>query len=98
MGDDVRFWLSELGASAREIGRVVAWAIRTVWGARAAVLHCSAVVLGWASVTWGVAALLVPEVWQISLGLFLLSLAGWGHLRVVFASGVYALHRKKDVR
>jgi hypothetical protein len=56
-------------------------------------LHALAIVGGWALVTYGLAALLVPEVWPISGGLFLLSVAGWGHLRVLFAAGLYALYR-----
>lgn len=59
----------------------------------AEILHALAIGGGWALVTWGVAALLVPEVWPISGGLFLLSLAGWGHLRTLFTRGVYTLTR-----
>ena len=65
---------------------------RWLWnGGRTA--HASAILGGWGLVTAGAASLLVPEVWPISGGLFLLSLAGWGHLRVVFSAGVYALVR-----
>lgn len=59
-------------------------------------LHGLAIVGGWASLTHGVAALTVPEAWPISFGLFLLSLAGWGHLRVLFGVGAYALSKKPD--
>ena len=62
-----------------------------------AALHALAIVLGWALLTAGIAALLVPEVWLISAGLLLLSLAGWGHLRVLFGAGLYALARKRIV-
>lgn len=92
---DLAFWAAEAGALAREIGRLALWVTRTVWGARAAVLHVGAIVGGWLLLTWGVASLLVPAVWPISGGLFLLSLAGWGHLRVLFGRGVYALHLAK---
>jgi hypothetical protein len=60
----------------------------------AAIGHASAIVLGWALLTAGIAALLVPEVWLISGGLLLLSLAGWGHLRILFAAGLYTLSRR----
>jgi hypothetical protein len=56
-------------------------------------LHALAIVGGWTLVTYGLAALLAPEVWPISGGLFLLSIAGWGHLRVLFTAGCYALLR-----
>jgi len=58
--------------------------------------HASAIVLGWALLTAGVAALLVSEVWLISGGLFLLSLAGWGHLRILAAAGLYTLSRRGE--
>jgi len=58
--------------------------------------HALAIVLGWALLTGGIAALLVPEVWLISAGLLLLSLAGWGHLRVLFGAGLYALWRRAE--
>lgn len=56
--------------------------------------HVGAIVGGWACLTHGVASLLVPEVWPISAGLFLLSFAGWAHLRVLATAGVYALRRR----
>ncbi len=55
--------------------------------------HASAIVGGWGLVTWGVVSLTVWQAWPISGGLFLLSCAGWGHLRVVFSAGLYALMR-----
>lgn len=55
--------------------------------------HVGCILGGWALLTHGIAALTVPEAWPISGGLFLLSLAGWGHLRVLFAAGYYALYR-----
>jgi len=60
------------------------------------VLHALAIVAGWALLTAGIAALLVPEVWLISAGVLLLSLAGWGHLRVLFGAGLYALWRRAE--
>lgn len=60
-----------------------------------AVAHGSAIVLGWALLTWGVASFTrVVEVYPVSGGLFLLSLAGWRHLLTLFGAGLYALHRK----
>lgn len=93
--EDVRFWAVETGALAREIGSMCSGAARAVWGARAVALHTASIVGGWALLTAGVAELLVPEVWLVSGGLFLLSLAGWSHLRVVFSHGLYSLTRKK---
>ena len=72
---------------------------RYIKAAKAAVapaLHCVAIVCGWALLTAGVAALTVPEAWLISGGLFLLSLAGWGQLRIIAAMGVYALSRSPE--
>lgn len=75
------------------VGRARALALAVV-GAWRPILHACAIVGGWALLTAGVASLLVPEVWLISGGLFLLSLVGWGHLRVLFAAGIYALSRR----
>lgn len=59
-------------------------------------LHCASIVGGWALVTYGLASLTVPEVWPLSGGLALLSLAGWGHLRQIVSLGLYTLTRKPD--
>lgn len=59
--------------------------------------HGLAIVLGWALLTAGLARLLVPEVWLLSGGVLLLSAVGWGHLRVLAMTGLYALvHRPKS--
>ena len=58
------------------------------------VLHVCAILGGWAALTAGIAGLTVPAAWWISLGLLLLSAAGWGHLRVLASVGLYALRRK----
>lgn len=63
-----------------------------VW-AEGRTAHLLSIVGGWALVTWGIASLTVWQVWPISGGLLLLSVAGWGHLRIVFAAGVYPLSR-----
>lgn len=55
--------------------------------------HGTAILAGWGLVTWGIASLTAWQIWPISGGLFLLSLAGWGTLRVLFTSGIYALAR-----
>jgi hypothetical protein len=62
----------------------------------AAAAHALGILAGWALLTAGLAALIVPEVWLLSSGLLLLSLAGWGHLRVLFGAGLYALWRKSE--
>lgn len=68
-------------------------AVRAAWSARLVALHTVAIVAGWALLTWGIARLLVPEVWLISAGLFCLSIAGWEHLRVLATVGLYTLGR-----
>lgn len=57
-------------------------------------LHVSAILGGWAALTYGVASLTVPEAWPISLGLLLFSAAGWSHLRVLATMGIYALSQR----
>lgn len=49
--------------------------------------------VGWVLLTWGVARLLVPEVWPISGGLFFLSLGGLGLLKDVATEGLYVLSK-----
>lgn len=66
------------------------------WRYRGEILHSLAILGGWTLVSWGLASLLVWQAWPISGGLLLLSLAGWGHLRVVFHSGLYRLTRGKS--
>jgi hypothetical protein len=63
---------------------------------KASALHALAILAGWALVTWGAASLLVWQVWPLSAGLLCLSLAGWGHLRVVFTVGLYTLKRRAE--
>ncbi len=59
-------------------------------------LQVVGILSGWALVTFGMASLLVWQVWPISLGLLVLSTVGWGHMRVLFGKGLYKLSR--DVR
>lgn len=69
-------------------------AAAAAWGVRAEALHVACILGGWTLVTAGLSRMLPPvEVWLLSGGLFLLSVAGWGHLRTLFAVGVYALTR-----
>lgn len=50
-------------------------------------------VTGWFLLTWGLARLLVFEVWLLSGGLFLLSLGGLGLLKDIAVEGLYVLTR-----
>lgn len=68
--------------------------LATVWGARAEIAVSLAILSGWALVTWAVASLLVWQVWPLSGGLFLLSLAGVKLLRRIAADGLYDLTRR----
>lgn len=61
----------------------------------AEILLTGAFVSGWLSLTLGLARLLVPEVWLISVGLLLISVGGWRMLRTVAVEGLYALTRPK---
>jgi hypothetical protein len=65
------------------------------WGhARLAeLLLAAAGITGWTLLTWGLARLLVPEVWLISGGLFFLALFGFGPLKELAADGLYVLTR-----
>lgn len=57
--------------------------------------HVAAILVGWASLTIAVARAVRPDVvWPASVGLFCLSFAGWGHLRILAAAGVWAIRRK----
>lgn len=59
------------------------------WAAE--ILQLVAIVVGWLLVTRGVVALSTPKVWPISIGLLLLSVAGWGYLATFFWCGLYKL-------
>lgn len=89
-----------VGRVARE-ARSSVWAFLVQFGAwlwsEGRTLHRVFLFGGWAALTKGVVSLTAPEVWWISVGLFGLSLAGWGHLRLLFTMGWYALtHRPAD--
>ena len=51
----------------------------------------AAYVGGWAFMTWGLARLLVIEVWLLSVGVFLLSVGGLGLLKDIALEGVVVL-------
>ena len=68
-------------------------AIRAAWRELA---QASALLLGWALFTAGLARLTVPEVWLLSGGLLLLSACGWRWLYVFFGRGMYALSEDGD--
>lgn len=68
--------------------------VRAVWRLVPEMLNATTILGGWALLTWGIADLVgVWQVWPLSGGLLLLSLAGWGHLRVLFGAGLYTLTR-----
>ena len=56
-------------------------------------LQAIGILVGWACLTWGVASLLVWQVWPISLGLLVLSVVGWKHMVTLFGEGLYVLSR-----
>ena len=61
-------------------------------------LQVLGILSGWGVVTFGLASLLVWEVWPISLGLLVLSMVGWGHLKRLFGKGLYELSREPHKR
>jgi hypothetical protein len=76
---------------ARGAGRVVV-------GFLPELLVTLALVAGWLLLTWGIAALLVWQVWPISVGLFLLGCCGWRFLARLFGRGLYALTLTREDR
>lgn len=81
----------------RARAEVVGRALRRLWhGAvrlRAELLTSAAFICGWALLTWGIAELLVWQVWPLSGGLFFLGLGGWRLLATLVWRGLYALSR-----
>lgn len=71
--------------------------IRSTWAkivaARAELLTAGAMVSGWMLVTYGVVVLTAPIAWAFSLGVLLLSLAGWRLLWRIVSDGLYDLTR-----
>lgn len=68
--------------------RAGAWAVGRRWQE---ILLVTTYATGWTLLTWGLARLLVVEVWLISGGLFFLSLGGLGFLKDVATDGLYFL-------
>lgn len=58
---------------------------------RREILVSLAVLGGWTLLTWGVASLLVWQVWPISFGVLLLALAGFRFLGTIATRGLYVL-------
>ena len=77
----------QLALSARDVFRV--------WPEA---LQAAGILIGWALLTWGIAALLVWQVWPISGGLLLLSGAGWRPMTNIFVEGIYELKVGRDKR
>lgn len=69
------------------------FAVRWVVRHRAALLAALALLTGWALLTWGVASLLVWQVWPISAGLLLVSIFGWRLFGRIAVEGLYSLTR-----
>jgi hypothetical protein len=55
-----------------------------------------ALLSGWTLLTWGIAGLTTPFVWQISYGILLLSFVGWRFLWTVFRDGLYTLSKDSN--
>ena len=72
--------------------------VRDVFRLWPEVFQAMGILAGWSLLTWGIAALLVWQVWPISGGILVLSVAGWKHMRTLFGEGLYALSRKGDRR
>lgn len=93
-----RAW-SRANVSARLLNgiRLLRGAGSTVYGARAEILDSLVIVVGWGAVTYALAAFFGrSEIYPFSIGLFLLSIAGWGHLRHLFTIGLYTLSRDEE--
>ena len=67
--------------------------VRDVFRLWPELLQAVGILAGWASLTWGLASLLVWQVWPISFGLLLLSVVGWKHMATLFGEGLYTLSR-----
>ena len=61
-------------------------------------LQVVGILCGWALITFGIASLLVWQVWPISLGLLILSMVGWGHMRKLAVKGLYELSLDRPKR
>lgn len=71
--------------------------VRSLWALRAEALTSLAIVGGWGALTWGVVGFVpayAAPIWRVSLGLLLISLAGWKFIATTIATGLYTLTRK----
>ena len=80
------------------VGRLLVAALGLLGRFAGELLVAVAILGGWALLTWGIARLVVPEVWPISGGLLLLSLAGWKFCWTLVREGLYVLTRKGVAR
>lgn len=88
-----------LAAAARARARF--WARATseyIRLTRAELLTTAALLAGWACLTRAAARLVGPVAWDVSVGLFLLSLVGWRFLWTIASHGLYTLTRDPGQR
>jgi hypothetical protein len=78
-------WPKSIGTAARFLGSSIA-----------ELLQALAIVSGWLLVTRGIVELTTPKLWPISIGLLLLSIAGWGFLASLFWNGLYKLRHSAE--
>lgn len=90
----IRARLRRLLGWAQSVGAVAVRVLR-LWPEALQVLG---IISGWGLVTYGLASLLVWQVWPISLGFLVFSIVGWGHLKRLFGKGLYELSRDPPKR
>lgn len=69
---------------------------RAVWEIRAEILTATGLIGGWLLVTWGLPAITSWKVWPISIGILLLSAAGWEFILNLARKGLYHLSREEN--
>lgn len=76
-------------------------AIAALWDLRAELLASLALLAGWLLITHSL-TLMAPawfdQIWALSIGVLLVSLAGWRLLWAIATTGLYALTREKGER
>ena len=78
------------------VERRVAAVIAAVWDGRAELVQAVVLLLGWVLVTRAIAQLTRPTVvWDISIGVLLLSICGWKFLGLLFWRGLYSINQDK---
>ena len=75
--------------------RHLAVAAAAAWAGRAEFLQAVVLLLGWMLVTRAIAQLTSPTVWDISIGVLLLSICGWKFLGLLFWRGIYSITQDK---